>query len=958
MKKNALLTGLLLGSTVLPLTAAENEEHPAVFPKPQQIELKQQYTQAKEISINLRTDNAEGEIWQKLPQNNDGAYAIRITPGTVQVWANSQEGVFYAKQTLLQLLRGVPEARTAQRDPYPNKSLAEIAKMGMLPVGQVIDWPDLPFRGTVEGYYGAPWSFEARKAQFEFYGRNKMNTYIYAPKDDPYHHGMGCYKPYPADKATQIRALIKHAKANHVRFVWAIHPANTVQWHDNGGKHQLEGLIRKMEWMYELGVRDFGVLVDDSSGEIGKAERQVQLCNYLLEHFIRKHQDVNQTLIMCPTGYNKAWTNAKFLGTLGSGLDASIPVMWTGDTVVHDITLQGQQWVNQHVKRPTFIWWNWPCNDFKRSRISMGRTYGLGTEPEMKTAMSGFVANPMEHAEASKIGLFGVADYTWNITGFESDAGWREGIRRLYPQCAEAMQVFCNHNSYLLPNGHGYFREESVEIKPTADLFIQSLDVRKPDAEATAALKAEFAAMEQAGITIRDAQNMQELQLDIAPWIAQFILTGQAGQATMQAIETTDTHERMRFFFNAVDTAAEMKDALRDEWSAKGTIYLPDVEVGMYAMTPALRAGINYLNSCIYAELTGKEVVLPVFSTNGGPADKNPEHLTDGNIKTFWSSDQRMKKGDWYCLDFGQPTDIRNITLLMGGPRTGDFPKAGVFEVSDDGTTWRPVEEEAKGGAAVIVNLVNAPIQARMLRYRITEPNQRWLSICEFTINRGLPAYATTNIEKCAKLGAFTDKNHVGINRIMEVFPIAPGEFINLELPTPVVPQWVEINLENATLGKWATVELTLEDGSKKAISAPIIKNRLFLEKEDLPQEKITSLRVTNTGNSVQEIKLTLFRVGIPEIAPDQNPYTLVDTDLSTFYNCCKSPLNTQLPLPEHTTKILIVGTANATINGNSGKQLSDHIREYDVPQGVDKINLYAPQDEGKRVYEILFLHK
>ncbi len=955
MKKNALLAGLLLGSTALPLTAAESID---VFPKPQQMELKTGYTQAEEIIVKIRKEDSAGKVWDKLPAGNDGAYAIRITPGKVQIWANSKEGVYYAKQTLMQLLRGVPEARTAQKDPYPDKSAAEVAKMGMLPLGHVVDWPDMPFRGTVEGYYGAPWSFEARKAQFEFYGRNKMNTYIYAPKDDPYHHGMGCYQPYPADKAAQIRELIKHAKANHVRFVWAIHPANTVKWNENGGKKQLEGLIRKMEWMYELGVRDFGVLVDDSSGEIGKAERQVQLCNYLLENFIHKHKDVNQTLIMCPTGYNKAWTNAQFLGTLGEGLNPDIRVMWTGNTVVHDITLEGQQWVNQHVKRPTFIWWNWPCNDFKRSRISMGRTYGLGTEPEMKNAMSGFVANPMEHAEASKVGLFGVADYTWNITGFESDKSWKEGIRRLYPQCADAMQVFCNHNSYLLPNGHGYFREEAVDIKPTADRFIQEMDARTPNADTTAALKAEFAAMAQAGTTIRDAENMQALQMDIAPWIAQFILAGKAGQAAMQAIETTDTHERMRYFFDAVDTAAEMKDTLRDEWSAKGTVYLPDVEVAMYAMTPALNAGIEYLNSNIYAELTGREVVMPVFSTNGGPAHKNPLHISDGNLKTFWSSDQRMKQDDWYCIDFRQPTDIRNITLLMGGPRTGDFPKAGVFEVSDDGENWRLIDEEAKGGAAVVVNLMDNPVQARMLRYRITEPNPRWISICEFTVNRGMPAYAATNIEKCAKLGAFTDKDHAGINRIMEVFPIAPGEYLNLEFPTPINAEWVEINLENADLDKWATVELTLEDGNKESISGPVIKNRLFIEKDNLPKDKITSLRVTNTGDKAQEIKLTLFRVGFPEIHPDQNPYTLVDTDLATFYNCTKSNLNTQLPLPEHTTKIQVIGTADTVVNGDSGKQISDHIREYAVPTGVNMVNIYAPQDEGKRVYEVLFLHE
>jgi hyaluronoglucosaminidase len=520
------------------------------------------------------------------------------------------------------------------------------------------------------------------------------------------------------------------------------------------------------------------------------------------------------------------------------------------------------------------------------------------------------------------------------------------------------MQVFCNHNSYLLPNGHGYFREESVDIKPTADLFIKSLEVRKPDTEATEQLKAEFANMEQAGITLRDTEGLKELQMDIAPWIAQFILTGKAGRSTMQALQSTDDTECMRHFFNAVDTSAEIKDTLRDEWSANGTIYLPDVEVAMYAMTPALKSGLRYLNSKIFAQLTGREVVLPTFTTNGGPADKNVTNLSDGNLKTFWSSDQRMKKDDWYCIDFKQATDIRTITLLMGGPRAGDFPKAGVFEVSDDGQNWRIIDDEPKGGATVVLNLTEAPVQAHMLRYRITEPNARWMSICEFSVNRGMPAYATTNIEKCAKLGAFTDKECCGINRVMEVFPIAKGEFINLAFPTPVQAQWIEINLENPDLDDWASVELTTVEGNKVVLEGKVIKNRLHITREDMPKEKVTAMRLTNTSDSTQEIKLTLFRMGIPEIQPDLNPYSLVDTDMTTFYNCSKAALNEQLPLPQNTAKIIVIGTADTSVNGDHGTQISEHIREYAVPGNANRINVFAPQDEGKRVYEVLFIHE
>ena len=152
--------------------------------------------------------------------------------------------------------------------------------------------------------------------------------------------------------------------------------------------------------------------------------------------------------------------------------------------------------------------------------------------------------------------------------------------------------------------------------------------------------------------------------------------------------------------------------------------------------------------------------------------------------------------------------------------------------------------------------------------------------------------------------------------------------------------------------------KFTLEDGTKHTVTGKVVKNRLYVDKTSMPKEKVSSLRLTNTGKATEEIKLTLFRVGIPEIAPDQNPYSLVDEDLTTFYNCTKSDLNTIVPLPEHTTKILVLGTADTSINGNTGSQRSPHIREYDVPAGVKKVNLYAPQDHGKNVYEVIFLHE
>ena len=559
-------------------------------------------TAVKEISIRKRGNKSRGGLWDSLPKVKEG-YAISITEGKLTVYANDDTGIFYARQTLCQLLRGTSQARNAHRDPFPKESLEEIVKKGKLPLGRIIDWPDLPYRGVVEGYYGIPWSTEARLAQLDFYGRNKLNTYIYAPKDDPYHHGAGCYELYPEDKAAELRQVVAHARKNHVHFFWAIHPANTIDWYNQDGAPHMDQLCTKLQQLYDLGVRDFGVFVDDSNGEIGKAARQVQLCKYIQENFIRKHPDANQELIMCPTGYNRGWTNEGVLTEMGKGLPEDIFMMWTGNTVVHDIKLEGQKWVNRFLKSPTFVWWNWPCNDFRRDRLSMGRTYGLGTEAEMKKQMSGFVANPMEHAEASKVGLFGVADYTWNITRFDSQDTWRSGIARLYPEYKEEMQLFCDHNSYLLPNVHEYYREESAALAPQLKSLRQQVEKGTLPEDSLQEIRKVFKAIRKAGRKMSKAKGDAEaLAKEIQPWFRQFEMMGDMGDRLLDSCSAKEK-KPLFTFLKATNSLAEMKKTTRPQWNGSGVTTVQGVTVGTEHLMPLLETVLRHQNKALYKNI-------------------------------------------------------------------------------------------------------------------------------------------------------------------------------------------------------------------------------------------------------------------------------------------------------------------------------------------------------------------
>ncbi len=945
----------LVPAMIAPAQAAA----PAVYPTPQQSTYTGAAVRAATVSVSLRGASADDELWQGIPAGVSGAYGIRISPnGAVDIVANDETGVFYAKQTLSQLLIGVPHAQDAQRDPFPDKSISEVAQMGELPVGTIRDWPDLPYRGTVEGYYGIPWSFEARLSQFDFYGRNKMNFYIYAPKDDPLHHGQGCYQPYSGEKQKGIRAMVEAAKKNHVHFVWAIHPANTVKWDHNEGRDQLEGLCRKLQMMYDLGVRDFGVLVDDSFGEIGKVERQVQLTNYIMEHFIRKHPDVTQEMIMCPTGYNRSWTDDKFLNTLGEGLAEGVHPMWTGNTVVHDITLEGQQWVNTRVKRPTFIWWNWPCNDIKPARLSMGCTYGLDQDPEMKQQMSGFVANPMERPEANKVALFGVADYTWNIEHFDSQRSWKDGITRLYPQCAGAMQVFCNHNSDLSPNNHGYARVESVDFAPMAERFCEAMAEGKDDPAAYAAVINEFTAIHKAGWELQTAPGMAALQLEIAPWLEAFTLTGAAGEAATAALAAEDTESGLQFCFTAGDMLDHIANLKRNAWQKNQVVEIADVQVGARHVTPVLNAAIKRVNARLYAAISGisEKELLPVFSCSSGNPYANTISLTDNDLSTFWDSGETQKAGDWYCMDLGQPTEIWSVNLLLGGEKRPNLrPNKCLLETSVDGETWTPLGEET-ADRNILRDLRKAEVKARFVRLRITEPMPgKSLAITSFRINGPLPAMLSTTMEGLKGMYAYDDDTCIGISRVMEVAKAPAGSEIRLKFPLPVNAVGADIDLDNETLLEWAEFRVTLQDGTETALPITKASQGFCVKAEDMPKQGITAMVLTNTSDLEQDIRLNALALTFPpyDIATDARK--LRDNDLSTFFDCSASALRAVVTVPEGSHEAIVLGTADVTIDDKPAAAREGCIARFPLTEGARTMFLVSPQQDGKKIYEVIF---
>ena len=470
------------------------------------------------LIIGERGDKTVKKYSSLIPQQSEGYY-ISITPKEVVIAGNDERGTYYGVQTFLQIV-----------------SAAKVMCV------TITDYPDVATRGMVEGFYGNPYSEEDRKSMFEFFGKQKMNTYIYGPKDDIYHRAKW-REEYPAAEAEKIKEYAEIAKSNKVDFVWAIHPGNDIKWN----KADSLNMIKKLNAMYNLGIRTYAIFFDDISGEGTDATRQAELLNFITDEFVKKHADV-APLILCPTQYNKNWSRGDYLDILGENTYKETNIMWTGNSVIDMINKEDMTWINNRIKRNAYIWLNYPVNDYCIDHILMGPTYG--NDLDISTMLSGFTSNPMEYAEASKISLYSIADYTWNMSDYNAEASWQRAIKYFAPTYTDEFRLFCENNIDLGVTGHGLRREgESPQFNAELKKF-NNLIASGDTVAATKHLTAHFDKMIVAAETMIASDESPRLSAEIEPWCKAMKLLALKGKAAMKMLCALSSNNPEEFIEN------------------------------------------------------------------------------------------------------------------------------------------------------------------------------------------------------------------------------------------------------------------------------------------------------------------------------------------------------------------------------------------------------------------------
>jgi hyaluronoglucosaminidase len=315
-------------------------------------------------------------------------------------------------------------------------------------------------RGVVEGFFGPQWTLSHRKALLEFGGRRGMNTYVYAPKDDPFHREKW-REAYPPAQWSQLCELIDCARSFGIDFVYGFHPGAGLCF---GAEEPIEALITKAERFHAAGVRTFAVLFDDipSALQLGDDQREfkgslAQAEGLWLKKILSRQpsswSDVEWWL--CPSYYSEdpvleavfGAFEPRFLEKLSEVLPENVSCFWTGPAVVAPkMSLSHVRKIARRLKRRLLLWDNYPVNDLAMSG-ELHLSPLKNRDPRLPEEVYGYLNNPLLQEELSFIPLGSCFDYAFDPLHYDPEKSWELVITERFGAGAlphwRALRGFC-----------------------------------------------------------------------------------------------------------------------------------------------------------------------------------------------------------------------------------------------------------------------------------------------------------------------------------------------------------------------------------------------------------------------------------------------------------------------------------------------------------------------------------
>lgn len=624
------------------------------FSKPEEVET----PSAEKTTIHVKIEDAE-EI---------DAYTLKIESDTITITGKDTDAAFHGITTLGHILKQSTD-----------NSLQTV---------EINDYSETTIRGFIEGFYGIPWSNEDRKELMRFGGDFKMNAYIFAPKDDPYHNEKW-RDLYPEKEIQEIADLVAVGNETKNQFVWTIHPfmRSGVRFDGDNYAKDLNTIITKFEQLYEIGVRQFGVLADDVDLASMNPENQKQLLEDLYEW--NQQQEGTYNLIFVPSIYNYEWAppHMSYYEVMNQ-LPEDIHVMWTGNEVMGTIdqeTIEDFQSLmpgdDERSARNPFFWLNWPVNDNHQLRLTIGKSEVLEAGV---TNLDGVVTNPMQQAEASKGAIFTLADYTWNTSDFDLDQNYEASFKYIEPVTPASLRIIADHLNDQSPNYQRTSYEESGHIKELLNTYTEALAEETVTVEQTDEVIAAFEKIAAATKNFKENGANKRYLAEVISWVNALEDIANGTKAYLEAKKADLNGDANRF---AEQLA--VGDALRESskhYTVQNIRGIDKVEAGSKRLVP-------------FMEVLRKDLTPPVMDFE---VSKNFVAV-DESIQLENLSGLKAENITWEFPGAVIEKDVNGEPVIS-------YPEAGRYSIIMKGETDKGTDELVKEDYITVSDIAQEPL--------------------------------------------------------------------------------------------------------------------------------------------------------------------------------------------------------------------------------------------------------
>lgn len=301
--------------------------------------------------------------------------------------------------------------------------------------------------GVCECFFGPAWTSSKRISWAPFLAEQKMNFYLYGPKEDQNLRKRWTEEWSPGYQK-KLSEMIQEFHSCNIKVGVAFSPYGLSSLKDPKIK---EIFIKKIQILSHLKFDSIGLFFDDMNYVDGLLETQLEILELAQKH-------THSQIIFCPTYYSYDPILDKVFGqrpenyvqTVGNSVHKDIEICWTGPKVISpEITDEHLIEVTNILKRKPMIFDNFFANDGPKNCKFLKFKPLKGRSTKFLDLTNGLVFNPMNQSYHSKIVI---GSSMLSLTNSQDpQENFKTAVQRLCPE--KTADIILQHQELFLSQG-------------------------------------------------------------------------------------------------------------------------------------------------------------------------------------------------------------------------------------------------------------------------------------------------------------------------------------------------------------------------------------------------------------------------------------------------------------------------------------------------------------------------